>query len=120
MTCVASGNGSAGAERVMAVNRSPRWTSAVTTERPRKPVAPVNSKGSVLADGPVIGDVIVERVESLAARRIVRVRATIGDEGERIRHAFESVPHAGRNNRETVLIGTEEELLELTFGRRSF
>ena len=60
------------------VDLVPRSTSTRATRDPTKPAAPVSSTRapSVLSDRPVVRDVVLERVEPLAARRVVRVRAS--------------------------------------------
>src|SRR5207237_2207598 len=57
-------------------------------------------------------------VETGGAARVVRVCTAIGNDGKGIGHSFESVPDFGRNDDQTVVVGTQEYLHDLALARR--
>src|SRR5271156_3323939 len=61
-------------------------------------------------DVPIVGNVIVARIETFDLCGIMRYCGTIGDDGSSGPYAFEAVPHQRRNDYEIVVVGPEEHL----------
>ena len=58
----------------------------------------------MLPDLPVVGDVVVERIEADRATRVVGMSAAIGYDRRLAAKSFEPVPHSGRDLHQAVVV----------------
>src|SRR5579884_611525 len=93
--------------RTYGSSRAVGWTSMAWLGAVSTPAA------SAMVHRPVVGNMVVERVEAGAERRIVGMRAAVGHDGQGLAHALESAPHARRDDGQCVIVRAEEDLLEL-------
>src|SRR5437762_953653 len=68
---------------------------------------------------PVVGDVIVERINADAPRRVVGVRGAVGHDRAGCAHPLEAVPDVGGDHNKRVVVRTEEDLHQVAAGRRA-
>src|SRR5262249_17676955 len=102
-----------------ATTSSLRRSRARTTCDPMNPPAPVTRTRMLLVlDVPVVGNVVVERIEPAGAAGIVRVRAAVGHQGKRLAQPLEAIPHLRRDDRQIVTILPQIDLHQAAPRRR--